>query len=419
MKKFILIMLVLGLMISFAGAELVDRIVAKVGNEIILLSDIQKMILQMRAAGMDVENVNPAEVLQELIEQRLILQKAKELDIRLNEDSIRKYAENYIKQLKAQYPSEAEFRQDLVKSQTTENELLEYYIDKLRESALTEQLVERFVSAKAVVTETEMQNFYEAHKDSLAVRPITWETGMILKNIKASKEAENQKLSEMRAIYERIMNGEDFAEVAATDSDCPSRARGGDLGFFSKGMMVKPFEDAAFTLNIGEVSDIVRTQFGYHIIKLEEKRANELRARHILKIIEPTLLDTVRAHQLMDDVRDRLIKGASFAELAREYSDDEQSAATGGIVGEYDANGMPELFRAAIMATPVGEPTAVLENEGVLYIFIRTKEIPSRLYSYDEVKDSVGAILAREKQIKAYGEWIQELMEENFVQIIQ
>ncbi|MGI6197542.1 MAG: peptidylprolyl isomerase [Candidatus Cloacimonadaceae bacterium] len=419
MKKFILIMLALGLMISFAGAELVDRIVAKVGNEIILLSDIQKMILQMRAAGMDVENVNPAEVLQELIEQRLILQKAKELDIRLNEDSIRKYAENYIKQLKAQYPSEAEFKQDLIKSQTTENELLEYYIDKLRESALTEQLVERFVSAKAVVTETEMQNFYEAHKDSLAMRPITWETGMILKNIKASKEAENQKLSEMRAIYERIMNGEDFAEVAATDSDCPSRARGGDLGFFSKGMMVKPFEDAAFTLNIGEVSDIVRTQFGYHIIKLEEKRANELRARHILKIIEPTLLDTVRAHQVMDDVRDRLIKGASFADLAREYSDDEQSAATGGIVGEYDANGMPELFRAAIMATPVGEPTAVLENEGVLYIFIRTKEIPSRLYSYDEVKDSVGAILAREKQIKAYGEWIQELMEENFVQIIQ
>lgn len=419
MKKITLIMLALGLLISFASAELVDRIVAKVGNEIILLSDIQKMMLQMRAAGMDTENVNPTEVLQELIEQRLILQKAKELDIRLNEESIRKYAEGYIKQLKAQYPSEAEFRQDLAKSQTTENELLEYYIDKLRENALTEQLVERFVSAKAVVTEAEMRNFYEAHKDSLAVRPVTWETGMILKNIKASQEAENQKLSEMRTIYERIMNGEDFAEVAATDSDCPSKARGGDLGFFSKGMMVKPFEDAAFTLNIGEVSDIVKTQFGYHIIKLEEKRANEIRARHILKIIEPTLLDTVRAHQVMDDVRERLIKGDSLAALARKYSDDEQSAAEGGIVGEYDADGMPELFRAAIMATPVGEPTAVLENEGVLYIFIRTKEIPSRLYSYDEVKDSVGALLAREKQIIAYGEWIKELMEESFVQILQ
>lgn len=412
-------MLALCLFISFASAELVDRIVAKVGGEIILLSDIQKMLLQMRAAGLDVEKVTPAEILQELIEQRLILQKAKELDIRLNEDSIRKYAENYIKQLKSQYPSEAEFRQDLAKSQTTENELLEYYIDKLRENALTEQLVERFVSAKAVVSETEMRNFYEAHKDSLAVRPITWETGMILKNIKASQKAENQKLSEIRAIYQRIMNGEDFAAVASTDSDCPSKARGGDLGFFSKGMMVKPFEDAAFTLNVGEVSDIVKTQFGYHIIKLEEKRANELRARHILKIIEPTMQDTVQTRELMENVRERLIQGESLATLASEVSDDEQSKAEGGIVGEYDADGMPEFFRAAIMATPVGEPTAVLENEGTLYIFIRTKEIPSRLYSYDEVKDSVGALLAREKQIEAYGDWIKELMEESYVEIVQ
>ncbi|HPV15340.1 MAG TPA: peptidylprolyl isomerase [Candidatus Cloacimonadota bacterium] len=419
MKRFILMMLALCLFISFASAELVDRIVAKVGGEIILLSDIQKMLLQMRAAGLDVEKVTPAEILQELIEQRLILQKAKELDIRLNEDSIRKYAENYIKQLKSQYPSEAEFRQDLAKSQTTENELLEYYIDKLRENALTEQLVERFVSAKAVVSETEMRNFYEAHKDSLAVRPITWETGMILKNIKASQKAENQKLSEIRAIYQRIMNGEDFAAVASTDSDCPSKARGGDLGFFSKGMMVKPFEDAAFTLNVGEVSDIVKTQFGYHIIKLEEKRANELRARHILKIIEPTMQDTVQTRELMENVRERLIQGESLATLASEVSDDEQSKAEGGIVGEYDADGMPEFFRAAIMATPVGEPTAVLENEGTLYIFIRTKEIPSRLYSYDEVKDSVGALLAREKQIEAYGDWIKELMEESYVEIVQ
>lgn len=419
MKRFILMMLALCLFISFASAELVDRIVAKVGGEIILLSDIQKMLLQMRAAGLDVEKVTPAEILQELIEQRLILQKAKELDIRLNEDNIRKYAENYIKQLKSQYPSEAEFRQDLAKSQTTENELLEYYIDKLRENALTEQLVERFVSAKAVVSETEMRNFYEAHKDSLAVRPITWETGMILKDIKASQEAENQKLSEIRAIYQRIMNGEDFAAVAASDSDCPSKARGGDLGFFSKGMMVKPFEDAAFTLNVGEVSDIVKTQFGYHIIKLEEKRANELRARHILKIIEPTMQDTVQTRELMENVRERLIQGESLATLASEVSDDEQSKAEGGIVGEYDADGMPEFFRAAIMATPVGEPTAVLENEGTLYIFIRTKEIPSRLYSYDEVKDSVGALLAREKQIEAYGDWIKELMEESYVEIVQ
>lgn len=412
-------MLVLSLWISFASAELIDRIVAKVGSEIILLSDVQKMMLQMRASGIDIEKLNPAEVLQELIEQRLILQKAKELDIRLNEDSIKKYAEGYIKQLKSQYPSDEEFRQDLASSQTTEAELIEYYIDKLKENALTEQLVERFVSSKAVVSETEMRSFYEAHKDSLAVRPITWETGMILKSIKASPEAEQKKLSEIRSIYQRIMNGEDFAAVATMDSDCPSKARGGDLGFFSKGMMVKPFEDEAFKLNVGEVSEIVKTQFGYHIIKVEEKRANELRARHILKIIEPSYQDTILAYDAMEAARDRLLQGDSLSVLASELSEDEESVLNGGIIGEYDAQGMPELFRAVIMATPVGTPTAVLENEGILYIFIRTSEIASRLYSYDEVKDSVGAILAREKQIDAYEEWIDELAKESFVQIVQ
>lgn len=419
MKKLVLIALVLSLAIGVCTAELVDRIVAKVGSEIILLSDVQKMMYQMRASGINEELIDPAEVLQELIEQRLILQKAKELDIRLNEDGIKKYAENYIKQIKSQYPSDEAFKMDLAESQTTEAELLEYYIDKLRENSLTDQLVERFVSSKAVVSEAEMLSFYEAHKDSLAVRPITWQTGMILKNITASKDVESQKLSEMRSIYQRIMNGEDFASVARTESDCPSKTRGGDLGYFSKGMMVKPFEDAAFKLNVGEVSNIVRTEFGYHIIKVEEKRANELRARHILKIISPTYQDTILAYDVMEDVRERLSHGESLAYLASEISEDEESAANGGIIGEYDAQGMPELFRTVIMSTPVGEPTPVLESDGTLYIFIRLKEIASRLYSYDEVKDSVGSILAREKQITAYEDWIEELAKESYVQILQ
>ena len=295
MKKTLFAILLVCLGFSLMANDLVDRILAKVGNEIILLSDVQKNMLQMRAAGVPAERIDPNDVLSELIEQRLILQKAQELDIKLNDERIRQYAEGYIKQIKARYPSEEEYRHELQAMQTTESELLDYYITVLKEQALTEQLVERFVTSKAIVTETEMREFYTDHKDSLAVKPVTWQTGMIMKEIKPSKAARNIKLQEINALLTRVMDGEDFATVAREASDCPSSARGGDLGFFGKGMMVKPFEDAAFDLAVDEVSGVVESDFGFHIIKLTEKRGKEIRASHILKIVEPSLEDSLAA----------------------------------------------------------------------------------------------------------------------------
>ncbi len=418
MKKTLFAILLVCLGFSLMANDLVDRILAKVGNEIILLSDVQKNMLQMRAAGVPAERIDPNDVLSELIEQRLILQKAQELDIKLNDERIRQYAEGYIKQIKARYPSEEEYRHELQAMQTTESELLDYYITVLKEQALTEQLVERFVTSKAIVTETEMREFYTDHKDSLAVKPVTWQTGMIMKEIKPSKAARNIKLQEINALLTRVMDGEDFATVAREASDCPSSARGGDLGFFGKGMMVKPFEDAAFDLAVDEVSGVVESDFGFHIIKLTEKRGKEIRASHILKIVEPTLEDSLAAWDLMEDTRSSLMQGTNFGTLAAQLSDDTESAQNQGIIGEFDENGMPELFRSAILGTQIGEPTPVLHNEGTLYIFMRTQELEQRVYTYDEVKDEIGALLAQQKQIEAYTEWIEELTKESWVQVL-
>lgn len=418
MKKTLFAILLVCLGFSLMANDLVDRILAKVGNEIILLSDVQKNMLQMRAAGVPAERIDPNDVLSELIEQRLILQKAQELEIKLNDERIRQYAEGYIKQIKARYPSEEEYRSELQAMQTTESELLEYYITVLKEQALTEQLVERFVTSKAIVTETEMREFYADHKDSLAVKPVTWETGMIMKEIKPSKAARNIKLQEIYALLTRVLDGADFASLAREASDCPSSARGGDLGFFGKGMMVKPFEDAAFDLAVDEVSGVVESDFGFHIIKLTEKRGKEIRASHILKIVEPTLEDSLAAWDLMEDTRSSLMQGTNFGTLAAQLSDDTESAQNQGIIGEFDENGMPELFRSAILGTQIGEPTPVLHNEGTLYIFMRTQELEQRVYTYDEVKDEIGALLAQQKQIEAYTEWIEELTKESWVQVL-
>ncbi|MDP3113967.1 MAG: peptidylprolyl isomerase [Candidatus Cloacimonadaceae bacterium] len=417
MKRLLIAMLLM-LCLTMINAELVDRIVAKIGSDIILMSDVHKQMMQMQSAKKLTPDITPKDVLNQMIEQKVLLQKARELGIKVDETKIKTFADRYIREIRARYPSEAEFNVDLAKMKLTQADLLKYYMDMLTENAMTEQLVDRFVSSKTVVSETKIRNFYETTKDSLAVRPVSWKTGMIMREINASKATQEEKLNRMKAIRERAMSGEDFAALANLESDCPSKARGGDLGYFRKGMMVKTFENAAFKLGIGEVSDVVKTEFGYHLIKVEEKRGEEIRARHILKILTPTLQDSVAAFDLMENIRARYLRGEDFSTLATQFSEDVDTASKGGIIGDFAQEEMPPLFATVLMSTPIGEPTEVLENEGMLYLFVRLKEYPSRLYTYDEIKDEIGKFLFQNKQMKVYDEWVAELIAASYVQIM-
>ncbi|PKN72939.1 MAG: peptidylprolyl isomerase [Candidatus Cloacimonetes bacterium HGW-Cloacimonetes-3] len=417
MKK-ALIMLLLMLAVLAAGAEVIDRIVAKVGTDVILLSDLQKQLSQMQSAKVLKPDTDPREVLVEMIEQRLMIQRAKDLNIKIDEARIKGNAERYLKQIKARYPSEQAFAADLRKSKLTESDLLKYYVDMLSESALTEQLVNKYISSKVKISDKEMMAFYTATKDTLAVKPVSWKLGMIMREVNAGNEADAQKLSEIQAILARLKAGEDFATLAAAESDCPSKEVGGDLGFFTAGMMVKPFEQAAFALKEGDISEIVKTQFGYHIIKMEEKRDKEIRVRHILKMVSATNADSLAERNLMDSIRQRFIAGESFASLAQAYSMDPETKNEGGVIGEFAESELPELFAIPIMQVPVGDISAVMENEGMLYLFIRLEELPPRIFSYEEVKEQIQQFLFQRKQMEEYNKWMSELKRESYVQIV-
>ncbi|PKN74936.1 MAG: peptidylprolyl isomerase [Candidatus Cloacimonetes bacterium HGW-Cloacimonetes-2] len=417
MKKLALIIIVI-ISITLLKAELLDKIIAKVGTDIILQSDLEKQILQMRSAGVDISTVEPINVLRDMVEEKLLIQKAQELNLQVDAARIRSYAERYLQQTKAGYPSEAAFNADLARMQVTQQELLDYYIEQITNNALTEMLIERYISSKVRVEDDELRSFYEASKDTLAVKPVTWKVGMIMREIAASDDSDNQQLTAMREIKARLDNGEDFAAVATATSECPSAARGGDLGFFGRGVMVQPFEQAAFSLGVGQISDIIRTQYGYHIIKVEEIRGDEIRARHILKLVSPTAADSGAARRMMEMARMQYVNGSkTFAELAELYSQEEESKALGGVIGEFSAEELPELFANTIMLQPVGQISEVLENEGMLYLFARLEEVPQRLFEFEEVRQQVYDYLFNQKQIEAYGVWIEQLMNEAYVQI--
>jgi len=417
MKKALLSLLIMLLYMAALSAELVDKIVAKVGTEIILLSDLQKQLAQMQQAKALTPDTDPLDVLNDLVAQKLMIQKAKELDIKVDEAKVKKMAEQYLKQIKSRYPNDAAFNTELKKSKLTESDLMKYYVDMLTESSLTEQLVDRQITAQISVNEQEMLDFYETTKDTLAVKPVSWNLSMIMREIAPSQAAKEEKQALLRGLLNRLNNGEDFAALASEYSECPSKEVGGDLGFFTKGQMVKPFEDAAFALDTGQISDIVETQFGYHIIKMEEKRGNEIRVRHILKMLSASAADSLSERNLMEDIRNRISNGEGFAVLAKQYSMDPESANDNGSLGEFSEEVLPPLFITQIMQAPVGQLTPVLENEGMLYLFIRTEELPPRIYSYNEVKDQVQKLLFGKKQMDAYNKWISELKKESYVQI--
>lgn len=418
MKKtlFIALLLVLATLIQ---AELVDKIIARVGNDIILLSDLSKQINQMKSAKMYTDQMNEGMVLSQMIESRLIIQKAKELNYTVDENKIRAAAEKQIRTIKAKFESEEDYIRELRKMKLTNSDLIKYFTDTMTEQALTQQFYQKQIAIKVMISDKEMLDFYNANKDTLAIKPITWNIGMILRSIQPSESTDKAQLNAIKAIQARLKAGESFAALAKSDSQCPSAEQGGDLGFFSRGMMVKEFDDGAFALKVGEISDVVRTQYGYHLIKLEEKRGDEIRVSHILRLVQPSAADSIADKQKMEDIRQQIIAGTkTFADAAAEWSMDSESAKNGGSIGEYGENEFPELFAPVLKALAVGGVSEVLENEGMQYLFSKLNEVPSRLLTYEEVRTQIKDIITRDKQLQVYENWINQLKKENHVEIL-
>jgi len=404
--------------ISLIQAEVVDKIIARVGKDIILLSDLVKQINQMKSANMLPEGTRESDVLTQMIESKLIIQKAKDLNYTIDNNKIRTAAEKQVKEIRKRYDSDEQFYAALRQMKLTRYDITQYFEEKYTEQALTQQFYQKEIMVKVSVTDKEMLAFYLANQDTLAVKPLTYEIGMIIRQIHASPATEKEKLEAIKVIQDRLAKGEDFAELARSTSDCSSASQDGDLGFFAKGKMVKPFEDAAFGLKVGEVSDIVQTQFGYHLIKLEERRGKEIRVRHILKMTAPSEADTLAAREQLEQVRQAYLKDGNFAELATRWSEDEESAKQGGVIGDFSPEEYPELFAPVLNTIQVGGISEVLEHEGTLYLFAKLKEVPSRIYSFEELRSKIKELLTQQKQMKVYQKWIEQLKKEYYVELM-
>lgn len=414
--KLIITIIMIMLYSYIPAEEVIDYIVAKVGREVILRSDFERQKAQMKQIGLLTDDLTDEEIINDMIESRLILTTARERNYRLDDHRIRQMVENQINHQISQFGSETVLREELRKAGMSLSDLRDYYEQMIREQRLKEMIIEREITSRIHVTDAEIEEFYYDNQQELPLRPEKVEIGLISRDIKASDRTKRRVLAEINRIYDKLREGEDFGELARSQSDCPSRELRGDLGFFGRGMMIKEFEEAAFALKAGEISRVVETQFGYHIIKMEEKDEDEIRVRHILKRVEPSEDDVQEVVNLMDEVLLKLRNGQNFSRLAETYSDNEL-AGEGGIIGEFSEEEYPEMFKPYLMNIDIGEFTNVIREGETLYIFGKLRKVEERPFRLEEVREELKDYLHTLKQIDHYERWISNLRDESFVEI--
>ncbi len=204
-------------------------------------------------------------VLDGLIGRELLRQQTAKLGVKADDAEVNQQ----IDELKKRFPSEDEFKKALEKMNLTEESLKSQFSQELS----IKKMVDQQVGAQVTITPEETRKFYDSNPDVFKVPEMVRASHILVKVDAKATDAEKAAAKEkMNGIQQRIQKGEDFAAVAKEVSDCPSAANGGDLDFFQKGQMVAPFEQAAFALKVGAVSDVVETQFGYHLIKVTDKK---------------------------------------------------------------------------------------------------------------------------------------------------
>jgi len=226
---------------------------------------LDRVIKQGRQLSEDQKAALKKDILEGLIERELLYQKSQTVGIKVEDQMI----DEQLADIKNRFPSEADFKTALGAMNLTENEVK----TQIARGLAIRQLIEQQITSKIVITDQETKAYYD-NNPQMFKQPAQVKASHILIKVDAgaTQTQKDEARKKIDTVQQKIKEGSDFAELAKQYSEGPSNTRGGDLGFFRRGQMVKPFEEAAFSMKTNEVSGIVETRFGYHIIKVYEKK---------------------------------------------------------------------------------------------------------------------------------------------------
>jgi peptidyl-prolyl cis-trans isomerase SurA len=318
--------------------QTIDRIVAVVGTRPILASQIEEEMVQAQAQGQTLPPDSAGrvamrrQILDRLIELELLVQQAqRDTSIKVTDQEVLDQVEQTYQNVRKQFSSETEFRDQIRQARFgSVEEWRRWLADQQRRELYAQRLIEAQRQKGKLrpipPTEVQMREFWDQNRAQQPRRPATVSFRQIV--IKPVPDSVAKRIAAQRAesLVVELRRGADFAAAAKRFSgDSASAAQGGELGWFRRGLMVKEFEDMAFRLRPGEISPVVETSFGFHIIKVERTQPAEILARHILIVPEISAGQVALARRLADSLHEALARGAargaSFDSLAKRFAD--------------------------------------------------------------------------------------------------
>ena len=412
--KFKLFLFILIVACNIYAQQTVDEIAAVVDNEIILQSELNYQVIQT-AAQQKIDPSTPGlkeKVLNQMIEDKLAYAQAQIDSIQVTDEEVKQRIDYQINYFEQQYGSQEKVEQLYGMSIEKIKRALE---DPVRKQIMVQKLEEKkFGDVDA--SRREVEQFFQTYKDTIGVIPEKVQIAHIFIIPKATEKMKEKYKEKAEAILDSLKHGADFAEMAKKYSEDPgSAAAGGDLGWVGKGVFYPEFEAAAFALKPGQLSDVVESPVGFHIIQMIEKRGDKIHVRHILIKIQKGDAADLAAIEKLSSIRDSIIKGVgTFADYAKKYSEDKESAPYGGDLGTFYLSQLDQNLLDIVTKLQPGEisfPKRLdygKDNYGY-HIVLLEKRIAQHQASLDTDYPEIKKLADQYKKQKLYEDWISQL----------
>jgi len=410
--------------------KVIDQIVAIVAGHSILESDIENQYLQYTLQGNpDLPVDTRCQILESLLFQKLMLNQAELDSVVVTDDQVEEELNRRLRYYINQFGSQEKFEEFYKKPLTQ-------FKDDFREIVREQKLIENVqygITKDMKITPSEVKSFFnKIPTDSIPLISAEVEVGQIVKNPPISTEEKQRVKVKLTELRDRILKGEDFSTLAILYSEDPgSAAKGGELGFTGRGELYPEFEAVAFNLKKGEISEILETKAGFHIIQMIQRKGDFINVRHIL--IQPRVSpsDLAEAKKILEKVAQKIKSDSiNFEDAALEYSDD-PSKNNGGLMvnaetgsSRFDMKAVDPAISFALDKLEVGglsQPLMMKTEEGkqaYRLVFLKSRTSPHRAnlkYDYDRIQEWA----AQEKKNKVVGDWIKERTAKTYVTIIE
>ena len=418
--KFVLILTLIAA--SLNAQQVLDKIVAVVDNEIILESELEFQA-GIFASQRQIDPSTPGlkeQILNSMIEEKLIYAQADLDSVTVTEDEINQRIDYQINSFTQQYGSVANIEKiygmsiDRIKRELR---------DEVRKSLMSQRLQEKNFG-KVQATRREVEDFFNTYKDSIGIIPEKVVIFHIFQNPKASEKLKKKFYDKALALLDSIKAGKDFSELAKKYSDDPgSAAQGGDLGFVKKGVFYPEFEEAAYKLNVDELSGVVESPVGFHIIQMIERRGESIHTRHILIKIKADENADLQTIDFLSEVRDSILKGfGTFQEFAKKYSEDKETAPFGGELGTYYISQLDKALLDAVGKLKEGEIGFPRRLEyapgtyGYQIVWLKSR-VPQHKADLEGDYTEVKKLADDYKKQKEYTKWIEKIKSKIFWEV--